>query len=278
MRKIILLLSIALCACDKDAAVSPSINTAPIATLDTVINPIKINIGDSWLYRRLAINQGTRQVIGVPDTLVSYKYVRVIKDTTIHQLPFLIFEAKVRDIEQKAIRVTQNRSALHIMPDAFIEICLDTITNSFASTMMLGRTVETDSIVTKLVSDSLQIFDVMTPIRFPLSKGDTQSFRKTRTSRAYPISQIYEGQEIIKNQGQSVSAWKFTRIFPAFFSKSITMHQWIGIKGLLRTEINWGTSELIDSLDQSHSIISSELIEYIGTQDVDESALKPWGK
>jgi len=265
---------ILLCACD------PESTTVPAPTIPTTNNPVLIKVGDSWLYRRLFINQGLRLATGAPDTIYGYKFVQAIKDTVIQQLPFLVLEATVRDIDKDVIKLTKTRTAMHVESDALIEISLDTVVTSFAGGAVFGRVAAsnpTDSLIAKLTADSLHIFDVITPIRFPLTVGDTQTYRNTTTSRAGALSHIYEGQQTLTIQGRQVSAWKFKGILPSSFSKSVTLTDWIGIGGLLRREIQYGTSSMIDSSGNSRTIVTSELIEYLGPQDIDASSIKPWG-
>lgn len=142
-------------------------------TLSENHNPIALNVGDSWTYRIMTIDVGVRNYNAEkPDTMVTWHSFRLTKDTLIGGIPFSLIEEVARKKNgEDSLLPGGFRSAVHSDSSGITDV--EPIMNNAGFSIFAGRQSVGDS----LLNEGVYVYDVSTPIVFPLVKGDTFSFR-----------------------------------------------------------------------------------------------------
>jgi hypothetical protein len=260
--------------CDKE---DPASTPEPKVILTS---PVKIKVGDTWLYRRMFINEGLRKATGVPDTIDSYRFIRATGDTQIEDMPFILLEIRDRDRDKDSVFITQSRCAVHVGDSVLIQISLSKPKSGFMGELF-GRVAgnSIDSLLQRIGQDTQNVFDVVTPLRFPLRPGQLQTYRTSGIGMNEMRSLRYLGEEHVTTPAGSVLGWKFEMIMPDYFPKDVRYFQWIGPHGLLKYHVYGGVSTITKENSASgrlDSIVNSEIVEYMGTEDISEDTLHPW--
>jgi len=271
-----------LCSCRTDTIVNTDIQQNTIALLDTVNNPIKVNVGDSWLFRSNIFNRGLRAATGAPDTITAYYFMKAVKDTIINENKFTVIECKSRWIDKDSIIVSFGRSAIHSDSLSVFEIYFPikgprTTETVFARAATIAS-ANPDSLMQYFINDSLNIEGAFTPIRFPLKKDSLMPFRSITMKDAEIRMCKYMGQEEIETPLGKKMAWKFTHILPDYYPTGYSITSWVGVDGLLKRQQSPIETSVIDSTGKAISIQTSNIKEYLGKQDIQEDTLIPWGK
>jgi len=271
-----------LCSCHTDTIVNTDIQQNTIALLDTVNNPIKVNVGDSWLFRSNMFNKGLRAATGAPDTITTYHFMKAVKDTIINENKFTIIECKSRWIDQDSIIISYGRSAIHSDSSSVFEIDFSikgpsSTETAFARAATVAS-ANADSLMHYFINDSLNIDDAITPIRFPLKKDSLMPLRNISMKGAEIRMCKYMGQEEVETPLGKKMAWKFTHILPDYYPKGYAITSWVGIDGVLRRQQSPIETFVNDSTGKTVSIQTSIIREYLGKQDIQEDTLIPWGK
>ena len=273
-RSLLLLFPLLLAACD-NASTDPSVAN----DLATSV-PISIKVGDSWLYRRWQIEPGRRALTGVPDTLVAYKFVQAVVETSIAGSRFVILEGRIRTVDSASIGVTYSREAIHADADGVLSVNVG-FANSW-SEGLLGRAASApdfDSLVVR-VGKALPDWSYSTvPIRLPLSIGSETRYWPEASYGDTSMKRIYVGSEEIVGLEGKTSCWKFGTRFQPFYGR-ITDTTWIGPKGLVLDRTTWDTDTFTDASTGKPVIhrAGSAVTQWIGTYDIGDKLLKPWGE
>ena len=226
------------------------------------------------------INEGARKALGVPDTIYSYRFIRAIRDTQIEGMAFTLLESRDRDLDKDSVFIHVSRAAVHVDDSLLIQISLDKSQSGFMGELF-GRVAANpvDSLLQRIGIDTLKVFDVVTPLRFPLRQGEIQTYRTSGIGSNGEMMMRYLGLENVTIPAGSAVGWKFEMILPDYFPKNTRFYQWIGPHGLLKYHADYGINTVMDergTVLRLDSVVTSEVVEYMGTKDISEDTLFPW--
>jgi len=269
-------LALSLIACMQDDPVAPD---TPAAQPVIWTNSVSIKVGDTRSYRRMLLREGLRKVTGEPDTLYSYKFVKVTGDTQINGLKFLLLESRVRDLEEDSIRINVLHSAIHVDDSSVIEVELSkNWMQAGIGSALFGRiaSTPTDSFMVSLAKDTIGVFDVVSPLRFALRVGDVYTYRCEGIAGKMAWQRRYLGMEAIETIDGNRNAWKFATLFPDYYPKGLSALFWFGEQGLLKFRVDEPAGWVHNFYGDSLWLHVGEQVEYMGTKDVSEDTLYPW--
>lgn len=264
-----------LAACNTTGDVVVPEPEAPVQTvLSETRNPLTVKVGDTWLFRRLFINEGMRVAMGLPDTLTSYVFAQATSDTTIDGLSFVKIRYLWRERTQEGFDRDTAFSYVHVDDSSIQSIQISSAWMPFADA--LGRTsgLAIDSQQARLAV--LGFYDVTTSMRFPLSKGDTFTFRGPGVEMGEPRMQRYDGQELVRVPGANSMAYRIEHIMPAYLPKNVHLTTWIGATGLVKRVTDFGLNEFTDdegNVIPGKTVHGWEIIEFLGRADILEDTL-----
>lgn len=260
-------------------------------------NSIQMNAGDSWLYRRMFIIEGLDSSLQFPDTLVGYSYFQAIKDTVIDSKSYLIIEGSDYDIAKDTILILKRRSAVHLS-DTILMYLFNSGAHGFTSGVLKASipqcrltisnfgTAALKRILLQKMSltmgyDTTIYNDFVYPLIFPLIKDSIYIYRDTGDPKGnLPYRHKFVGIERVTIPLGQFEAYKFEWMTKeAFGIDSFFGYDWIGENGLLKRLWDCGSNMIYGPLSEPIDTCRSwEIIEKIGTIDIDPDTLIPWGK
>jgi hypothetical protein len=129
--------------------------------------------------------------------------------------------------------------------------------------------------------DSSVYYDFTYPMIFPLIRDSIYVYRDSGYSRGnLYYRRKFLGIEDVKISIGTFQAYKWEWMTKeALLVDSIYFYDWIGVNGLLKRYVDCGRTTISDSLGTTTAILRSwDIMELIGSQDIDIDTLKPWGK
>lgn len=262
--------------------------------LPTNESPIDFEIGDSRLYRRTMANIGI-EIGSIPDTLTSYSYFEVVKDTVIDSREFFIVEGWDYETGMDSIHIYEKRYAYHISSDTLIEYAFNNFSKGFVSGLLktgagggadlkyntkavreyiLGKATR------RAMYDTTVFFDMVYPIVFPLQIDTPYVYRKANNPDGHLYyRKKYKGQETVEVPAGSILCyvleWMATEAFQA---QGISLIDYVSVEGLIKRSIRVEAEALSDSGSLfTDSIPYHETFELLGYENIDPDTLKPWG-
>jgi len=267
--------------------------------LPTDKNPIEFKVGDSWLYKRYFINEGIREILNVPDTLVGYSYFEISKDTLIDSLEYLVVEGKDYEISMETIDVYKRRMAYHISDSLITEYEFRESDFGFLSGLMKRQNTEvtktwrnnystvycknlTLAKILKSTDYDTSVFrDFTFPIRFPLVLNEPFVYRPEGdpSGNGY-YRKMYTGQEEIRTDAGQFQCYVLEYLVKEALSvDDIIFTDYVSNKGLVKRYMNTGMNTFEVSIDStSDSLQGYDIMFYIGTEDINPDTLIPWGQ
>jgi len=234
--------------------------------------PVSLPLGQGWLYREEWIMPGLRAITSEPDTVVIYRYFLAEKDTSIDGLDWRVVASRDRLVGRDSVWKSQGRSAYHWSDSGLTEIEL----NQPMSIGLFGRVAANSNGL-----DTAGIWDVVTPLAFPLQKDSVYAWRTWTARGASVVHRKYLGTETIATPQGKVSAWKFTWLTEEYVPATETykLTDWVDRSGLVRREADYGLASVtnVDGLEigQVRSLTNTWRV---GPTDILEDTLVPWGR
>lgn len=258
---------------------------------------LKYEIGQTWTYRRMFINEGASELMDVPDTLYGYSDFEITKDTIFENTTWMIVEGRDYECSKELINEYISRFAItftdtslkvyqfninsygfswgpfkrknnnrHIVKEDFASI------KSISSKVLLKKLNSTNY-------DSSVFSDLYFPLVFGVDPGYKWYIRQENDPHGnIPIEKVYLGKEEISVPAGTFNTYKYELLFGKIFnSPDIKIISWYSSNSLVKTLLDGGTSEVYDDNNQPlGSFHSWDIFEYLGTGHIDKDTLIPW--
>jgi len=259
---------------------------------------LKYEVGQTWTYKRTFINQGSWELMKVPDTLYGYSEFAVTKDTAFEQAEWLIIEGNDYEVNRDSISKTPSRYAVSFTDSSlrvyqFKDSVLgfswgpfkrraiaSGLTKSDFSKYSIARSKILAEKAYPATYDPIIFSDLFVPIVFGVDSGYTWRIRaENDPHQNLPIEKRYLGRETIHLPSGVFDAYKFELLTGKYlFVSDLFIFQWYDSRSLLKRLSEYGSSDIQDDSGVTIGTINSwEIFEYLGTGNVNPDTLVPWG-